>query len=178
MNHHYYEKDQTDLHSKPTTFDFFFQNEKFVFHSDDGVFSKKFIDYGSYVLLKTLNFSQLRTPILDMGAGYGAICIPVAKLTSEEVYAAEINERAFHLLEQNAVENHVRIRSYHSDLYEQLPQSVVFQTILTNPPIRAGKKVVFAIYEGAYQRLGPLGDSEKTGSSFFAGISSKPVRKL
>ena len=158
-NHHYYEKNQDGLASNPSTFDFYFRNEHFKFHTDDGVFSKGYIDYGSFALLKAFEKNTEIGPILDMGAGYGPIGIVLSRLYEKEVYMCEINERAFHLSLQNIEENHAElVHAYHSDLYEALDSELLFASIVTNPPIRAGKQVVYSIFTTAYERLLPKGE--------------------
>ena len=59
-NYHYYQETQEDLHSNPAIFDFHFKSEAFRFHTDDGVFSKHYIDYGSFVLLNKLVMKLLQ----------------------------------------------------------------------------------------------------------------------
>ncbi len=158
-NYHYYQENQEGLHSNPASFDFNFRNEHFKFHTDDGVFSKNYIDYGSFVLLKNFQPNDLAGPILDMGAGYGPIGIVLARLYKKETHMCEINERAYTLLNQNVKENRSEnVFSYHSNLFEALNPDTRFASIVTNPPIRAGKQVVYAIYEGAFERLLPSGE--------------------
>ena len=153
-NYHYYQKEQSDLHSNPNTFDFNFKGLNLKYKTDDGVFSKKYIDYGSFVMLNTFLPNDIVGPILDMGAGYGALGITISKLYNKEVHMCEINERAYNLIKENAKINKAEnIIAYHSDLFESLPNDLKFASIVTNPPIRAGKQVVFAIYDGSYERL-------------------------
>lgn len=153
-NYHYYQENQEDLHSNPSTFDFHFQEEHFRFHTDDGVFSKHYVDYGSFVLLKNFVPNDLKEPILDMGAGYGPLGIVLSKLHNKTVYMCEINQRAYSLLEKNILENKgISAYAIHSNLFEALDSKLMFSSVVTNPPIRAGKEVVYAIYDGAYQRL-------------------------
>ncbi len=152
-NYHYYEQNQDGLHSNPVSFEFHFKNESFKFHTDAGVFSKKYIDYGSFVMLSTFLPNTINAPILDMGAGYGAIGIVLSRLYDKPVLMAEINKRAVGLIQKNIQENKVTAEALHSNLYSAIAEKEVFSSIVTNPPIRAGKQVVFAIYEGAYQHL-------------------------
>lgn len=153
QNHHYYSKDQTGLESAPSEFVFNFKEHTFKFHTDSGVFSKHYIDYGSFALLKAFTPNDLPYPILDMGAGYGPIGIVISKLYSKEVYMCEINERAYLLNQKNIIQNQAtKARVFHSDLYEKV-SGVMFSSIVTNPPIRAGKKVVYEIYSKAYEHL-------------------------
>ena len=151
-NLHYYSKSVGDLESKPSQFQFDFKDQHFVFNTDSGVFSKDFIDYGSYALLKVFQPNDLDYPILDMGAGYGPIGIIISNLYNKKTIMCEINERAYSLILKNIEANHSNSVAYHSDLYEKIP-NMIFSSIVTNPPIRAGKSVVFSIYDGAYEHL-------------------------
>lgn len=152
-NHHYYSKTQDGLDSNPSQFVFNFKDNKFIFHTDSGVFSKDYIDYGSFVMLKTFEPNDIDLPILDMGAGYGAIGITVSKLHDKDVDMCEINERAYLLNKKNIQENKAnKATVYHSDLYEAV-EGKKYASIITNPPIRAGKQVVYAIYDGAFDHL-------------------------
>ena len=104
-------------------------------------------------MLKTFEPNNLEYPILDMGAGYGPIGIVVSKLYNKEVIMCEINERAYNLNIKNINQNNATLATvYHSDLFEKITD-MKFSSVITNPPIRAGKQVVYAIYDGAYERL-------------------------
>ncbi len=152
-NNHYYSRNLDGLESKPNEFVFNFKEHKFIFHTDSGVFSKGYIDYGSYVMLKSFEPNSLQYPILDMGSGYGPIGIVVSKLYDKNVVMCEINERAYQLCLKNIQQNQAeKVSVFHSDLYEKV-QNMQFSSIITNPPIRAGKQVVFSIYDGAYSHL-------------------------
>ena len=55
----------------------------------------------------------------------------------------DVNKRALHLARMNAKENKVNVDILESNCYENVDK--LYQTIITNPPIRAGKKIVFEI---------------------------------
>ncbi len=157
-NNHYYSKTQEGLESKPNEFTFNFKEHKFIFHTDSGVFSKNYIDYGSFVMLKNFVPNSIDLPILDMGAGYGPIGIVISKLYNKEVLMCEINERAYMLNKRNIEANQaIKAEVFLSDLYEKVKDKT-FSSIITNPPIRAGKKVVYEIYDGAYSQLTSNGE--------------------
>ncbi|MFC4765958.1 class I SAM-dependent methyltransferase [Effusibacillus consociatus] len=128
------------------------------FWTDAGVFSKGGIDFGSALLIETMEISE-KDRVLDVGCGYGPIGITAAKLAvNGSVLMIDINERAVELarknLTQNAVQNaEVRV----SNLFEQVAEKD-FDRIFTNPPIRAGKAVVHQIFEEAGRRLTPRGE--------------------
>ncbi len=152
-NTHYYSKSQDNLESKPSDYVFNFKDHTFKFTTDIGVFSKDYIDYGSFVMLKEFKTNNLDYPILDMGAGYGPIGIVLSTLYNKKTVMCEINERAYNLIIKNIKQNNaINAVAYHSDLYEAVNDQL-FSSIITNPPIRAGKQTVFAIYDGAYTHL-------------------------
>ena len=155
---HYYSKTQDDIESNPQEFIFNFKEHTFKFHTDNGVFSKEYIDYGTFAMLKAFIPNNIDLPILDVGAGYGPIGIVISKLYNKKTYMLEINERAYNLILKNIEENKADSIAYNSNLYEKLPLDMKFASIITNPPIRAGKDVVFSIYEGAYKRLDKSGE--------------------
>ncbi|MFS1663694.1 class I SAM-dependent methyltransferase [Streptococcus sp. zg-JUN1979] len=128
-----------------------------TFHlmTDAGVFSKKMVDYGSQVLLKALAF-QKGERLLDVGCGYGPLGIALAKVEELDVTMVDINHRAVDLAQKNALNNQVKVQVFQSDLYDKVTGH--FEHIISNPPIRAGKKVVHAIIEEAKDYLVSGGD--------------------
>ena len=149
---HYYSKTQDDIKSNPSYFNFNFKGLELKFKTDNGVFSKDYIDYGSFVMLNNFKPNDINLPILDMGSGYGAIGVTVSRLYNKKVVMAEINERAYNLSIENIKNNNANCEVFNSDLYEKL-EGMEFSSIITNPPIRAGKQVVYSIYDGAYTHL-------------------------
>lgn len=154
----YYSRNQGDLESKPAQFDFYFKEHHFIFHTDSGVFSKNYIDYGSFVMLNNFCPNSIDLPILDMGAGYGPLGIVISILYNKKTVMAEINERAYNLILKNVNENNSNSIVYNSDLYEKIDDNMKFSSVVTNPPIRAGKEVINKIYDGAFSHLEIGGD--------------------
>ncbi|AEB81546.1 methyltransferase small [Streptococcus suis ST3] len=120
------------------------------FMTDAGVFSKKMVDYGSQVLLKTLHFEK-GASVLDVGCGYGPIGLTLAKVFNTKTTLIDINSRALDLATKNAERNGVIAKIYQSNIYENVDET--FNHIVSNPPIRAGKSVVHEVIAGAFQRL-------------------------
>lgn len=116
--------------------------QSFTFLTDSGVFSKKMVDYGSQVLLNTLDFEKGKT-LLDLGCGYGPLGISLAKVQGVKPTMVDINNRAIDLAKQNAQKNGVEADIFQSDIYEKV--NGTFDYIISNPPIRAGKQVVHTI---------------------------------
>ena len=125
---------------------------KFTFLTDNGVFSKDGLDFGSRLLLESIPLEEVGGKILDMGCGYGVFGIVISKLTSAHVDMVDVNLRALHLSTRNAKENSVsNVSIFESNVYQNV--SSKYSSIVTNPPIRAGKKVVYDIVMNAKNYL-------------------------
>lgn len=122
--------------------------------TDNGVFSKNNVDEGSYAFLKVLLPLDLGNRILDLGCGYGTIGLTLAKAHKEaRITLADVNPRAVALCERNAglLNLSPRVTILQSDIYEKIEGP--YDSIVVNPPIRAGKKVTYRMYEEAKQYL-------------------------
>jgi len=130
----------------------------FKFQTDAGVFSKAGIDYGSKLLINSLQL-PMNASVLDMGCGYGPIGLSAALIaTAGIVTMADVNERALQLAVDNAKLNQItNVRMVQSDLFAGLIDEV-YTHILTNPPIRAGKQVVHQLFDEAYNHLQDHGE--------------------
>ena len=142
---HYF-TDNSNLKSERKDFKFYFENEIFNFTTDNGVFCKSEVDYGSYLLIKTVYRLQLGKNLLDLGSGYGPIGIVIKHFNPDiEVDAVDVNPRAVELNRLNADNNSTPIEVYLCEDILTLNKS--YDSILLNPPIRAGKKVIYSLYE-------------------------------
>ena len=122
--------------------------------TDNGVFSKNNVDEGSYAFLKVLLPLDLGNHILDLGCGYGTIGLTLAKAHEEaRITLADVNPRAVALCERNAglLNLSPRVTILQSDIYEKIEGP--YDSIVVNPPIRAGKMVTYRMYEEAKQYL-------------------------
>lgn len=126
-----------------------------TFLTDAGVFSKKMIDYGSQVLLSTIDFSK-GDAILDLGCGYGPLGLTLVKSQAVKATLVDINLRALDLARKNAELNKVSAEIFQSNIYDQV--TGVFDHIISNPPIRAGKQVVHQVIAGSLEHLTVGGD--------------------
>jgi len=122
--------------------------------TDKGVFSKSGLDFGSRVLLESLSFNK-GDRILDLGCGYGPIGITLAVLYEAEVTMVDINDRAVSLAKENAKLSKAEVTVLQSDGFEQVLG--VYDAILTNPPIRAGKIIYYTWFAQAAHFLKPEG---------------------
>ena len=132
-------------------------NERmFTFYTDNGVFSKKGLDFGSRALIESLLDCDIRGNVLDVGCGYGVIGIILSSFFEVSCDMIDINKRAIHLADMNIKENNVKnIHSFYSNIYDSIDKKYDF--IITNPPIRAGKKIVYDILFNAKKYLVPGG---------------------
>lgn len=117
-------------------------------------FSRDTVDFGSRVLIEA--FSDVDLPkgdILDVGCGYGPIGLSLADATKRCVHMVDVNERAMALAKENAALNKIEnIEVYESSVYDSVSKKD-FAAVVSNPPIRAGKKIVHGIIEGAKEHL-------------------------
>ncbi|MBR2247775.1 MAG: class I SAM-dependent methyltransferase [Bacilli bacterium] len=147
---HYFTNDKLPSNVKKA--ECFVLGQKFVFLTDNGVFSKDGLDFGSRLLLESIPLDEVGGKILDMGCGYGVFGIILSKVTDAEIDMVDVNKRALHLSERNIEENHVNgVSVFESDCYSNVGSK--YNSIITNPPIRAGKKVVYDIVMNAKNYL-------------------------
>jgi ribosomal protein L11 methyltransferase (prmA) len=131
-------------------------NNSFIFYTDNGVFSKDGLDFGSRLLLENIPLTEIGESLLDVGCGYGVFGIILNKILGVKVTMCDVNRRALHLAEKNIKENKCSDCSViESNCYQNINSK--YSTIITNPPIRAGKEVVYEILEGAKDYLFPGG---------------------
>ena len=131
--------------------------KEFSFYTDNGVFSKDGIDFGSRLLLEHIPLEEVGVKVLDMGCGYGTIGIIINKLTNSSVDMVDVNLRALHLSKRNIEENKCNnCNVFESNCYEAINSK--YDTIITNPPIRAGKNIVYEILMKAKEYLNDSGN--------------------
>ena len=147
---HYFENDK-NLKSEIRELSYKYNSSFFIFYSDNGVFSKNNIDYGSKLLIETYlkenDINEKR--VLDVGCGYG---IMVSRVTDSYVEMIDINSRAVHLTNMNIKRyKDFKGKTYVSNVYENVEGK--YDIIITNPPIRIGKEKLLEILIGAFDHL-------------------------
>ncbi len=161
MNHYFSEK--PEIKSEKKRIKYTIQNKKFEFITDNGVFSKSKVDFGTDLMLneflkKNRGLEVEKIKILDIGCGYGVVSVVLKSFYPEiSITLSDVNERALELSEENLKK--YDINDYHiikSDAFEKITEK--FDVILSNPPIRAGKDIIFKIYSEAYEHLNENGE--------------------
>ena len=152
MSHYF--KEDPNLASNIKTITYEVNGLTMNLFTDNGVFSKSKVDEGSLAFLKVILPLDLGNNILDLGCGYGTIGLTLAVVKKEaRITLADINSRALALCRRNAELNDVsqRVTILQSDIYTKIEGK--YDSIVINPPIRAGKSVTYKMYEEAKQYL-------------------------
>ena len=152
---HYFENDQ-NLKSEWKEHHVRVLNHDYTFTTDHGVFSKQGLDFGTRTLLETLPLEEIHGKVLDLGCGYGPIGIALKTVVDVDVDMIDVNRRSLHLARMNADKNKVEVHIFESNGYENV--SDVYDFIITNPPIRVGKKILYELLFGAKDYLKENGE--------------------
>lgn len=138
---HYFTNDKVKSNEKIINIKI--KNEELKFIVDNGVFSKKGLDFGTRTLLESINIEKLKGDILDFGCGYGPVGIFIARKTNLKIDMVDINERALALSRKNAKLNNTEVNIFQTNIYSNINKK--YDYIITNPPIRVGKKILYEI---------------------------------
>ncbi|MBQ7137315.1 MAG: class I SAM-dependent methyltransferase [Bacilli bacterium] len=153
---HYFTKNN-NLKSDEYIINILFKEKKYSFYVDYGVFSKKGLDFGTRSLLESLDIEKINGNVLDFGCGYGPIGIIVSDNSNAQIDMLDINDRAIKLTKKNIELNRVKnINAFESDIFENVNKKYNF--IITNPPIRVGKEILYKILFGAKEYLEKNGE--------------------
>ena len=140
---HYFENDE-NLKSNIKEFKCNINDLNFNFKTDNGVFFFFLLDFGTELLIKTVLKEKIYGNILDLGCGYGPIGIILSKVLKLNVDMIDVNKRAVHLTKLNIKDNKCQnINVFLSDGYERVNNKYDF--IISNPPIRVGKKKLYEL---------------------------------
>lgn len=149
-NDHYFSASPESAHRYAEA-EYAYRGQELRFTTDAGVFSRGEVDFGTDVLLRALP-EEMSGRVLDLGCGWGPVGVSVGKaFPGCRIVMSDVNERALELAGKNAQRNGVAAETYLSDGLENVPGS--FDFILTNPPIRAGKQVIYRLFLDSAAKL-------------------------
>lgn len=160
MEHYFSEKPVINSNEKEIQYEI--NDKKFKFITDNGVFSKAKVDFGTDVMLKEIlkqnKYKMKKYNLLDIGCGYGVVSIVLKSFFPNlEIMLTDVNERALELssknLENAGIQGYTIKKSFSFDNIDN-----IFDVIVSNPPIRAGKSVIFDIYEKSFLHLAKFGE--------------------
>ena len=129
------------------------------FYTDNGVFSKESVDFGTRVLLENFISQKESAKVADVGCGYGVISIFLAKKNLNYSFTMiDVNNRSLELSKKNIVLNNIKnkIEIIESSSFDNVKGT--FDIVLTNPPIRAGKLIVHKIMTDSFEHLNENGE--------------------
>lgn len=155
---HYYTNNPT-TESREKIINSTIANENLKFYTDNGVFSKESVDFGTKTMLESFTTDKENAKVADIGCGYGVISIFLAKkYPTYKFTMVDVNNRVLELskknIELNNIENEVEVLE--SNSFDNVEGN--FDIVLTNPPIRAGKKIVHKIMTDSYEHLNAQGE--------------------
>ena len=120
------------------------------FETDAGVFSKNELDPGSRLLIESMG--ALSGRVLDLGCGWGPVGTFLSLANPQaQLVMSDVNERALDLARRNLKNNGARAEVVASDGFESIEGT--FDHVVTNPPIRAGKALIYGLFDTAHERL-------------------------
>lgn len=109
--------------------------------TDHGVFGYGQVDAGTKLLLLEAPPLPGTGHLLDLGCGTGAIALTMAaRSPAATVWAVDVNGRARDLCRRNAVDN--GLGNVQVVAPDEVPDTVRFASIWSNPPIRIGKQAL------------------------------------
>jgi 16S rRNA (guanine1207-N2)-methyltransferase len=146
-----------------------FRGRPFEFLTSSGIFSKCRIDLGTRLLIECMSLPETGYA-LDIGCGYGPVGIAAATFRPNlHVVMADVNRRAVWLAEQNIERNRLsNVETRRGNLYEHV-DDLIFDCVLSNPPISAGMQTVKAIINEAPKHISKKGVLQMVVRSKVAG---------
>lgn len=137
---HYY-TDQTEPPKNIRSVSIRLRNgHSYIFKSPEGVFAFGKADRASLLLIENCVLEG-KESILDLGCGYGAIGITLKLERPDlELYMSDVNTRAVTFSKINARDHNLVADIRKGDLFTPW-EGTTFDSILSNPPIAAGRIV-------------------------------------
>ncbi|HBR97100.1 MAG TPA: methyltransferase [Gammaproteobacteria bacterium] len=128
----------------------------FEFHSTWGIFSPRAIDEGTSLLLKHLQIND-DDRCLDVGCGYGALGLAMARLAPQgRVSLIDKDFVAVDYAKKNAGINQIaNVDIFLSNGFSEIPRADRFDVIVSNLPAKAGKELFYLYFYDALLRMNP-----------------------
>ncbi|MBF0714901.1 class I SAM-dependent methyltransferase [Gemelliphila palaticanis] len=150
---HYYTSNP-DIVSDKKIIESYISNDKYLFYTDNGVFSKGGVDFGTKSLLEVFSTDKDGAHVCDLGCGYGVVTVYLSKKYPNFKFTMiDVNNRALELSEDNIKLNNINSSIYLKENNGLDKIETNFDFIITNPPIRAGKKVVHKMITDSFDKL-------------------------
>lgn len=123
-------------------------------HSTWGLFSPEKIDTGSELLLKHVEVSS-DDEVLDLGCGYGALSMPIAKMAvNGKVHMVDKDFVAVEYAKKNADINNIpNAEAYLSNAFSNVDKDAKFDLIVSNVPAKVSREMLWIMLEEAKLHL-------------------------
>lgn len=157
MEHYYTNSPTSEKISKSITA--YIKNKEFKFVTSNGVFSKERVDFGTKTMLESFFTNKANANVCDLGCGYGVVTIFLASLYPNFKFSMiDVNERSLELSSTNISLNSIKnkINIIKNNCLDNIVEN--YDIVLTNPPIRAGKEVVYKMIKQSYELLNNDGE--------------------
>lgn len=146
---HYFTNDE-QVKDTPEKVSFSIMGKEFELNSNSGVFSKDKLDSGTRLLLETvLKNDSCTNDVLDLGCGIGPVGVVLKSFWDCRMTMLDINIKAIELAKSNMEKYQLAADVRVSDGID----TGKYDCILLNPPIRAGKKVIYSLFDQAMDHL-------------------------
>lgn len=143
---HYFTNEEKDTTPIPVTFEI--NGKTFDLTSSSGVFSKDKLDTGTRILLEAMLKEPRESRVLDLGCGIGVVGVVLSSFWNCEVTGIDVNKQACTLTRENYLKYHVD-----GQVLCQDGISGGYGCIALNPPIRAGKEVIYRLFKESFDHL-------------------------
>ena len=148
---HYFSNDPVG-EFRPKTIEVTLAGNKVSVQTAGGIFSPDHVDTGTAVLLELLDEAPELGHVLDIGCGWGPIALSLAiSRPHATIWAVDVNERALDLTRANVAK--LGLTNVKVCKPDEVPESIQFTGIWSNPPIRVGKDVLHDILKTWLPRL-------------------------
>ncbi|MCF7799022.1 methyltransferase [Candidatus Woesearchaeota archaeon] len=149
MTHYFDKEQQSELSEEEITVRLF--GKLFKFYSASGLFSREHLDNATKLLVENCELTSGQK-VLDLGCGWGAVCLLIGERCSYlKLFACDSNTRAVAYTKKNARKHNISVIVKQSNILDN--QDKDFDVILTNPPYVAGRETCFDFINQSFEHL-------------------------